>query len=100
MEVEIKKVSVNKIGKRFIKKYGDVFDTYYWKVVVKDVDTKKTYKYIAAITLDNIRTLMLNGKSEDTGIENEAREKLQEYLIANQEVYLGEDGDLYLVGEC
>lgn len=100
MEVEIKKVSVNKIGKRFIKKYGDVFDTYYWKVVVKDTDTKKTYKYIAAITLDNIRTLMLNGKSEDASIENEAREKLQEYLIANQEVYLGEDGDLYLVGEC
>lgn len=100
MEVEIKKVSVNKIGKRFIKKYGDTFDTYYWKVVVKDVDTKKTYKYIAAITLDNIRTLMLNGKPEDTDIENEAREKLQEYLIANQEVYLGEDGDLYLIGEC
>lgn len=100
MEVEIKKVSVNKIGKRFIKKYGDVFDTYYWKVVVKDVDTKKTYKYIAAITLDNIRTLMLNGKSENANIENEAREKLQEYLIANQEVYLGEDGDLYLIGEC
>lgn len=100
MQVEIKKVSVNKIGKRFIKKYGDVFDTYYWKVVVKDVDTKKTYKYIAAITLDNIRTLMLNGKSENANIETEAREKLQEYLIANQEVYLGEDGDLYLIGEC
>ena len=100
MEVVIKKVSVNKIGKRFIKKYGDVFDTYYWKVVVEDIDTKKTYKYIAAITLDNIRALMLNGKATNTDVENEAREKLQDYLIDNQEVYLGEDGDLYLVGEC
>ena len=100
MNIEIKKVSVNKIGKRFIRKYGDVFDTYYWKVVVKDTNTKKIYKYIAAITLDNIRALMLKGKSENVDVENETREKLQNYLIDNQEVYLGEDGDLYLVGEC
>ena len=106
-DLEIKSISINKITKRFQKKYGEDFDTYYWNVkfIDKESNSKlkvkfaigKTYRDLILIRKDWLdKNISLEKKGE---IEDEIMYEFENYLIENQEAYLGEDGDLYLIGE-
>ena len=51
--MKIKSVSLEKINGKFEKRYGIYSYDHYWKVKVKDKETKKSYKFKVAITKEN-----------------------------------------------
>lgn len=89
------------------RKYED-FKKYGWRVKIKDTRLHRTFAFnlfinrkdhdfvffFAHPTLDPI------GKLHTIDLyDEEVIGKIRDYLIENNEVYMGEDGDYYLVGE-
>ena len=84
-----------------LKVKDDVFEKYGWKVKVKDTAINKSFSvkcYIRKLDQAFIcADIPENYFIDDSDAEIE--ELIKDYLITKQEIYLGEDGDFYLVGE-
>ena len=84
-----------------IKVKDDVFEKYGWKVKVKDTTTNKSFSVKCFIRkLD--QAFICTNIPENYFIDDsnaEIEELIRDYLITKQEIYTGEDGDSYLVGE-
>jgi len=121
MELKLKKISIHKINNRFVKIYGNTYDTYYWDVKIKNIDNNKVYLFKAAIDTGTDSyccpywpkkqyrhlSLMWTKKADqklDTDNPNYvtlieyALKIIQDYLIDTQEIY-SVDGNIYLIGE-
>ena len=84
-----------------IKVKDDVFEKYGWKVKVKDTTTNKSFS-VKCYIRDLDQAFMCIGIPENYFVDDsnvEIEELVQDYLITKQEIYMGEDGDSYLVGE-
>ena len=85
--MKIKSVSLEKINGKFEKKYGIYSYDHYWKVSVKDKETKKSYKFKVAINKENgnqITSIIFDNKKLNKEIcdkiVSEAKDLLITYL--------------------
>ena len=84
-----------------MKAKDDIFEKYGWKVRVKDTNTNKNFTVKCFIRKMD-RALLCTTIPDNYYIDNsddEIEEMVRDYLIDQQETYMGEDGDFYLVGE-
>ncbi|MBO7079731.1 MAG: hypothetical protein J6W64_07995 [Bacilli bacterium] len=88
------------------------FAKYFWRVKVKDDGLKKPFKIDTYVSTDTHEVLLnlnwlknynliqkFENQDEIDEFINETTEIMKDYLIDNQEIFHGEDGDYYLVGE-
>lgn len=84
-----------------LKNKDDVFEKYGWKVKIKDTVTNKSFSvkcFVRKLDQDFICADMPENYFIDDS-DTEIEELIKDYLITKQEIYIGEDGDFYLVGE-
>ena len=86
--MKIKSVSLEKINRKFEKRYGVYSYDHYWKVKVKDASTRKSYKFKVTVNKENknqIISIIFDNKKLNKEIcdkiVSEAKDLLITYLI-------------------